>query len=139
MRGNPYDRFESSDLLLRDELALDRTILANERTLLAYIRTGLAFAVTGAAIIKFLASLPSLVLGWCLMILAVVVTAVGAWRFRRVAGHISTCRRPPAGHAAASPPQPDRGTAEPSSGGDQEGRLNHDGRRRKEDGHGRGA
>jgi putative membrane protein len=34
----PYDRFKNNELILRDELAVDRTLLANERTLLAYLR-----------------------------------------------------------------------------------------------------
>ncbi|HEX9972048.1 MAG TPA: DUF202 domain-containing protein, partial [bacterium] len=33
-----YQEFSESDLILRDRLALDRTVLANERTLLAYVR-----------------------------------------------------------------------------------------------------
>ena len=94
MTSNPYERFQSGDLILRDELAVDRTALANERTLLSYIRTGLAFGVTGAGTIKFFASLISLFLGWCMVVLAFFVVALGVWRFRRVAGHISTCRKP---------------------------------------------
>jgi putative membrane protein len=99
MTSNPYERFQSSDLILRDELAVDRTVLANERTLLSYIRTGLAFGITGAGTIKFFASLVSLLLGWCMVVLAFFVVVFGVWRFRRVAGHISTCRKPPVGVA----------------------------------------
>jgi putative membrane protein len=97
MTGNPYERFQSGALILRDELAVDRTILANERTLLSYIRTGLAFGVTGAGTIKFFATVISLLLGWCLVVSAFFVVVVGVWRFRRVAEHISTCRKPPVG------------------------------------------
>ena len=53
MPDSPYQRFEESELVLRDQLALDRTILANERTLLAYVRTSLAMIVTGASLIHF--------------------------------------------------------------------------------------
>jgi putative membrane protein len=106
MAGNPYERFKSSDLILRDELAMDRTALANERTLLSYIRTGLALAVTGAATIKFVASLIALLLGWCMVVLAFVVTALGVWRFRRVAGRIAACRTPPAATATGRRPEP---------------------------------
>jgi inner membrane protein YidH len=109
--SNPYERFRSSDLILRDELAVDRTALANERTLLSYVRTGLAFGVTGAGTIKFFASLISQLLGWCMVVLAVFVVALGIWRFRRVAGHVSTCRKPPLG------------AAEQSAGGDAENRA----------------
>jgi putative membrane protein len=97
MGRNPYERFKSSELILRDELAIDRTVLANERTLLSYMRTGLALAVTGAATIKFFSSLIALLLGWGMVLLAFVVGAFGVWRFRRVAGHIAACRQSPAG------------------------------------------
>jgi len=100
MTDNPYERFRDSDLILRDELAVDRTVLANERTLLSYIRTGLAFAAAGAGTLKFFASLLSALLGWCMLLSGFVVVALGLWRFRRVAGHISACRKPPKGTAA---------------------------------------
>jgi putative membrane protein len=40
-------------LPLRDELAIDRTLLANERTLLSYLRFGVALALAGVTIIHF--------------------------------------------------------------------------------------
>lgn len=96
MASNPYERFKASELILRDELAMDRTILANERTLLSYIRTALAFGITGAGAIKFFASALSLVLGWAMVGPAGAVTVLGVWRFRRVAGHLAAARRAPA-------------------------------------------
>ena len=53
MAHEPYREFRAEELILRDFLALDRTVLANQRTFLAYIRTSLAFLVTGAGFIKF--------------------------------------------------------------------------------------
>ncbi|HSF05818.1 MAG TPA: DUF202 domain-containing protein [Methylomirabilota bacterium] len=97
MAGNPYERFQRGDLILRDELAVDRTVLANERTLLSYIRTGLAFGVTGAGAIEFFGSLIFLLLGWGMVGLAFLVVALGVWRFRQVAGRISACRKPDSG------------------------------------------
>jgi putative membrane protein len=47
----PYGERSSDELILRDHLALDRTILANERTFLAYVRTTLAVIVVGATVI----------------------------------------------------------------------------------------
>jgi putative membrane protein len=118
MTSNPYERFESADLIMRDELAVDRTVLANERTLLSYIRTALAFAVTGAGTIKFFASPSSLLLGWGMVVMAVGVVLVGVWRFRRIAGHIAKCRKPAVGPAAGEIQQPcDHGMAgEPAQG-----------------------
>jgi putative membrane protein len=46
-----YEKFTEEELILRDHLALDRTVLANERTFLSYIRTTLALVVVGATLI----------------------------------------------------------------------------------------
>ena len=50
---NPYSRFKPDELFLRDELAIDRTLLANERTFLAYLRTAVAFVLAGVTFIHF--------------------------------------------------------------------------------------
>jgi putative membrane protein len=95
MTTNPYERFRTSELILRDELAVDRTILANERTLLAYIRTGLGGGVTGAGALHLFTSSIAMMVGWSLIVLALGVVAVGVWRFRRVTRQVLTCRREP--------------------------------------------
>ncbi len=48
-----YARFNPDKLVLRDELAIDRTLLANERTLLAYLRFGVALLLAGASMMHF--------------------------------------------------------------------------------------
>lgn len=40
----------NKDLILREKLALERTILANQSTLLAFIRTSMYFLVAGLSI-----------------------------------------------------------------------------------------
>jgi putative membrane protein len=47
----PYSG-RATQLILRDELAIDRTRLANERTLLAWVRTALMLLVSGVTLIK---------------------------------------------------------------------------------------
>lgn len=37
MEEEPYSRFDQEELIIRDYLAADRTVLANERTFLAYV------------------------------------------------------------------------------------------------------
>ena len=49
----PYQRFLKEDLILRDELAIDRTLLANERTLMAYVRLAITLIIAGISIIHF--------------------------------------------------------------------------------------
>ena len=51
--SKPYERFLREELILRDELAIDRTLLANERTLMAYVRLAITMVIAGVSIIHF--------------------------------------------------------------------------------------
>ncbi|MCE5185755.1 MAG: DUF202 domain-containing protein [Planctomycetaceae bacterium] len=57
----PYRRFEGSELILRDELAIDRTRLANERTFLSYLRTALTLAVVAGTLMHLYHDQPLMV------------------------------------------------------------------------------
>ena len=81
MKSEPYARLKIDELILRDYLAADRTVLANERTLLSYVRTATAFAAAGAALIHFFDSAFVEVVGWVLIALAIGILAVGAQRY----------------------------------------------------------
>lgn len=52
MSTMPYHKFNPREFILRDWLALDRTVLANERTFLAYTRTSLTLVLAGLTGIK---------------------------------------------------------------------------------------
>ena len=80
----PYTEVPEDDLTLRDQLALDRTVLANERTLLAYVRTALALLAGGLALLQFVDTVWAITLGTVALPLAVVVLGVGSVRFTRV-------------------------------------------------------
>ena len=91
MESNPYTRHDGSardDLILRDVLAIDRTILANERTLLAYFRTMLALFAAGGSLIHFVQATWALVVGWAVLVGALLLFGVGVWRYRRVNGDL---------------------------------------------------
>jgi len=93
MGESGYSRFNADQLILRDELAIDRTLLANERTLLAYLRSGVALIIAGATMIHFseagwfvaagIASIPG----------GILVGAIGISRFRRMSHAISLVRK----------------------------------------------
>lgn len=90
----PYRRFEQSELILRDELAIDRTRLANERTFLSYLRTALALAMVGGTLLHLYHDRPSMV------ILAVVFfagaaacTLIGTWKTVRMTRQIRYVRK----------------------------------------------
>ncbi len=79
----PYATVPEADLTLRDQLALDRTVLANERTLLAYLRTALALLAGGVALLQLVDETWAELMGFAALPLSVVVAAYGAWRFAR--------------------------------------------------------
>jgi putative membrane protein len=87
----PYSDVRPSEMILRDHLAVDRTVLANERTLLAYARTALTLFLVGISFIH----LPGLdpnpafgkwtypVAGWTFVAAAGAFAIVGLIRYRR--------------------------------------------------------
>ena len=88
-KANPYERFSQEEIILRDQLAMDRTILANERTLLAYIRTALAFLIVGGWFLKFFESHLMNVAGAGFIVCAFLLFLFGARRFHTVRKRIS--------------------------------------------------
>jgi len=84
MADNPYGRFTEEELIRRDHLAVDRTILANERTLLAYIGTALALFVTGVSFIQFFNSVPIEIVGWVVIPAGIVTFAIGFVRYKKM-------------------------------------------------------
>ncbi len=81
---------------LRDDLALERTVLANERTLLAYVRTAIAFLITGASAMHLPGLHPNpafaettyYVVGWALVGVGAATAGIGYWRYARVKARI---------------------------------------------------
>ncbi len=90
MRKLPYDNFDAQQFIVRDWLALDRTVLANERTFLAYGRSALALLLSGLTVLKLFHSTPATVAGWALITLAFTVFAFGVQRFLKMRGHYHT-------------------------------------------------
>ncbi len=75
-----YMQFKKDDLILRDYLAADRTVLANERTLMSFIRTSIALAAAGGSLIHFFNS-PSTTIGGIILIMLAAATLV--WGLKR--------------------------------------------------------
>jgi putative membrane protein len=76
---SPSDRVQP----IRDQLAIDRTILANERTGLAYMRTALTMLIVSIAFIQLVESTVVFVIGWLVVPLAVAVGVAGVILYRR--------------------------------------------------------
>lgn len=88
--SNPYSRFCQDEMILRDYLALDRTILANERTFLAYIRTALALIISGASAIKLLGTFWIVVTGWSLIAIGIATLLIGIFRYIKMDRRINS-------------------------------------------------
>lgn len=71
-------------MILRDWLALDRTILANERTVLAWTRTGISVFLAGVTLIKYVDDDFFQVIGFCGVVLGILVTFFGIRRYVRL-------------------------------------------------------
>jgi putative membrane protein len=77
-------------MILRDYLALDRTILANERTLLSYLRTCIGLLAAGAGLIQLIDTPYSIVAGYALIALSPFSAVYGIVRFRKVRRKLRT-------------------------------------------------
>lgn len=78
----PYSKINPDDMILRDHLAYDRTVLANERTLLAYLRTSIALLAAGTTLVKIFPEESTMVkLGAFLLTIGSAAIVIGVWRF----------------------------------------------------------
>lgn len=74
MSEKPYKSYinDNKNMILRDYLAIDRTILANETAYMSYVRTSLTLIAAGATLLKFFTSEYSQALGWTFI-------GIGGW------------------------------------------------------------
>ncbi|MHB1174614.1 MAG: DUF202 domain-containing protein [Sulfuriferula sp.] len=92
MAHGPYSRFEAAELILRDQLAIDRTLLANERTFLSYLRSGVALLIAGVSIIHFSHEVWFTVVGITCIPSGVLTGIFGYWRFHKTNNSIAVVR-----------------------------------------------
>ncbi|MBN1296747.1 DUF202 domain-containing protein [bacterium] len=90
---SPYQHFLDCELILRDELAIDRTNLANERTLLAYLRSSIALVIAGISIIHFSQEFWYGIMGLACVPLGCVTGIIGVVRYARMRRSIAHIRR----------------------------------------------
>jgi putative membrane protein len=115
MKNSPYTKFENSDLILRDELAIDRTLLANERTLLAYLRSAVTLLIAGVSIVHFSTEGWFWAVGLACLPAGLITGIIGVSRYRRMNKLISLLRSQLNIHAkkAGKKPNPKLRTEDP--------------------------
>ena len=84
MKEEPYSKYCADNLILRDELAIDRTLLANERTLLSYLRSSVALLIAGVSIIHFSNEGWFWVLGLTCIPIGIITGIIGVARYRKM-------------------------------------------------------
>ena len=78
------------EMILRDYLALDRTVLANERTLLAYLRTFIGTFSAGIAIVKLFDSPFMKIIGFIFMVVSPLFIVFGLIRYFQISKKLKT-------------------------------------------------
>ncbi|HWS59878.1 MAG TPA: DUF202 domain-containing protein [Flavobacterium sp.] len=71
----------NKDLILRERLALQRTILANQSTFLAFLRTSMYFFIAGLSLENLLKIENSFIIEWFLFISSFVIFCVGIFNY----------------------------------------------------------
>lgn len=79
----------NKDLILREKLALQRTILANQSTLLSFLRTAMYFMVAGLSIGSLIKVEHSLIIEVVFFIFAFAIFVLGIFNFFRQKKSIS--------------------------------------------------
>jgi len=78
-----YEKFSKDKLILRDELAIERTKLAEERTYLAYIRTGMTVSMGGIFFVGYFREGIFSFVGYFALILGAVFFGYGFYKHRK--------------------------------------------------------
>lgn len=76
----PYSKYRPEDLILRDELAIDRTILAVERTLLSYLRASVSLVLAGLTILGLITSGWFIIVGYIIIPIGILLGIFGIVR-----------------------------------------------------------
>lgn len=92
-KNDTYQDFLLKELILRDRLAIDRTVLAAESTFLAYIRTSLTLIVVGATLVHLSISLLSQTVGLAIILSGFFIFTFGYERTLRMKKKINALRR----------------------------------------------
>lgn len=73
----------NKDLILREKLAIQRTIMANHSTFLAFLRTALYFMVAGLSMQSLLKIKQGIWLEWLFFTAAFVIVIIGVINYLR--------------------------------------------------------
>ncbi|MBX9806711.1 MAG: DUF202 domain-containing protein [Flavobacteriaceae bacterium] len=75
------EKLVNKDLILRERLALQRTVLANQSTFLAFLRTSMYFFIAGLSLESLLKIDNSFIIEWFLFISSFVIFCIGLFNY----------------------------------------------------------
>jgi putative membrane protein len=79
-----YTHVDEKRMVLRDYLAIDRTVLSNQNTFLAYVRTALTLFVAGVTFIRFFDNNIVESVGWVFVPVGIATFIIGAIRYNKI-------------------------------------------------------
>ena len=79
----PYGKNTEKDLILRDQLAIERTKLAEERTYLAYIRTGMSLSLGGLFFLGYFPDGPFHYAGYATLVVSLFFIIFGFYNHKK--------------------------------------------------------
>lgn len=83
-----YEKLGKEELILRDELAIERTKLAEERTYLAYIRTGMTVSMGGIFFVGYFKEGIFSLIGYLATFIGIVFFVYGFYKHKKTMGLI---------------------------------------------------
>ena len=78
-----YENKKKEELILRDELAIERTKLSEERTYLAYIRTGMSLILGGVFFLGYFPAGPFHYVGYATIAISLIFLIYGFYNHKK--------------------------------------------------------
>jgi putative membrane protein len=88
MNPKKPEEISLTESVLRDYMAIERTVMANERTFLSYVRSALGLFIGGVSFLEFFDSTIMQMVGWVFIPAGIIVFGLGLKKYRHVKGLI---------------------------------------------------
>jgi putative membrane protein len=83
-KAEKHKEINLTEPILRDYMAIERTVMANERTFLSYIRAALGLFFGGVSFMEFFDNVVIHMVGWLFIPLGLATFGVGLWRYKKI-------------------------------------------------------
>lgn len=87
MRKLPYDDYSRAEMILRDWLAMDRTVFAGNRTFMGYIRAAITLVIATLVFMAVFHQASWHVLLYAGFLISIMVLLAGVFQYRFIKQH----------------------------------------------------